>query len=197
MITTLIDQQVYCASPSIHDMTPVFLNLLQMKSPNLYRHSHQVANYSASIAAKMCLPSEEISLIQTPALLHDIGHVTVPNLILAKSPYLSQREYSTFKNHCRAGVAMMENIAACQPLIPYILHHHERWDGTGYPKRLKGVNIPLGARIIAVADYYDSFINPCTQNWRKTKQEALKELQDLSGTALDSDVVKAFKMALG
>lgn len=92
---------------------------------------------------------------------------------------------------------MMENIAACQPLIPYILHHHERWDGTGYPKRLKGVNIPLGARIIAVADYYDSFINPCTQNWRKTKKEALKELQDLSGTALDSDVVKAFKMALG
>ncbi|MBQ5586991.1 MAG: HD domain-containing protein, partial [Selenomonadales bacterium] len=76
MITTLIDQQVYCASPSIHDMTPVFLNLLQMKSPNLYRHSHQVANYSASIAAKMCLPSEEISLIQTAALLHDIGHVT-------------------------------------------------------------------------------------------------------------------------
>ena len=70
-------------------------------------------------------------------------------------------------------------------------------DGKGYPKRLKGVNIPLGARIIAVANYYDRFINPCEQNWSKTKKEAVKELNNIAGTVLDPEVVRAFINALG
>lgn len=174
-----------------------FMYLIELKNHKLYLHSHQVANYSVSIAAKMRLPREEIERIRCASMLHDIGHLTVPNVVMDKFPYLTTRETSTFKNHANAGAYMLESIAYCQELIPYIRYHHERWDGQGYPKRLKGVNIPLGARIIAVADHYDRFINPCTQNWVKTREEAVRELLHHSGTAFDPDIVKAFIDALG
>jgi putative nucleotidyltransferase with HDIG domain len=173
------------------------MQLIELKNHNLYLHSNQVANYAVSVAAKMRLPREEIERIRTAAMLHDLGHLTVPNSVLAKMPYFSTRELSVFKNHCNAGSYMLENIASCQELIPYIRYHHERWDGKGYPKRLKGVNIPLGARIIAVANHYDRFINPCAQHWVKTKDDAVRELVNLSGMAFDPEVVKAFIEALG
>lgn len=185
------------ASETISGVVSTLMLLIELKSPKLYLHSQQVANYAVSIAAKMRLPRDEIERIRVAALLHDIGHLTVPNLVLAKVPYLSTREMSTFKNHCNAGSYMLENIAACQEILPYIRYHHERWDGQGYPKRLKGVNIPLGARIIAVANHYDRFINPCTQHWVKTRNEAVRELGNHSGTAFDPDVVKAFCESLG
>jgi len=82
-------------------------------------------------------------------------------------------------------------------MLTYIRHHHECWNGKGYPQRLKGVNIPLGARIISVANHYDRYINPCIQHWVKTKSEAARELCDHSGTFFDPDVVKAFCDSLG
>ncbi|MDR3562392.1 MAG: HD domain-containing phosphohydrolase [Negativicutes bacterium] len=173
------------------------LPLIEMKNAKLFLHCQQVANYAVSIAAKMRLPRSEIERIRAAALLHDVGHLTVPNSVLSKIPYLSTREMSIYKNHCNAGSYMLENIVACQDIIPYIRYHHERWDGKGYPKRLKGVNIPLGARIIAVANYYDRFINPCTQNWVKTPADAVRELSNHSGTEFDPDVIRAFVESLG
>ena len=185
------------ANDNLSSVVSNLMTLIEMKSSKLYLHSQQVANYAVSIAAKMRLPRDEIERIRVAALLHDIGHLTVPNSVLAKVPYLSTREMSTYKNHCNAGSYMLENIPACQEILPYIRYHHERWDGKGYPKRLKGVNIPLGARIISVANHYDRFINPCTQHWVKTRTEAVRELGNHSGTAFDPDVVKAFCESLG
>jgi len=180
-----------------NNMSVYLLKLIELKCPKLFLHSKQVANYAASVAAKMRLPQSEIMRVRNAALLHDIGHLTVSNNILKKAPYLTVRELSAYKNHCSAGSHMLENIAMYQDIIPYIRHHHERFDGKGYPKRLKGVNIPLGARIIAVANHYDRFINPCTQHWQKTKEDAVKELFGLSGTAFDPEVVRAFAESLG
>ncbi|MDT8903892.1 HD-GYP domain-containing protein [Anaeroselena agilis] len=185
------------AAETLQEIVPILMRLIELKNLKLYLHSQQVANYAVSIAAKMRLPRDEIERIRVAAILHDVGQLTVPNAVLAKLPYLSTREQSVYKNHCNAGSAMLENIPACQEIIPYIRYHHERWDGKGYPKRLKGVNIPLGARIIAVANHYDRFINPCTQHWVKTKKEAVRELNDHSGTAFDHEVVKAFVDSLG
>ena len=92
---------------------------------------------------------------------------------------------------------MIENYPCCQQILPYIRYHHERWDGTGYPKHLRGANIPLGARIIAVADYYDTIINPSTESWAKSKKDAKQELFSASGILFDPDVVKAFIDVLG
>jgi len=182
---------------ALKEVVTILMRLIELKNPKLYLHSQQVANYAVSIAAKMRLPRDEIERIRVAAILHDVGHLTVPGSILAKLPYLSTRELSVYKNHCNAGSAMIENIPACQEIVPYIRYHHERWDGQGYPKRRKGVNIPLGARIIAVANHYDRFINPCTEHWVKTKKEAVRELSNHSGTAFDHDVVRAFVASLG
>ena len=197
MLTLLQSPELYASkNENLVELTAGLMRLLELKNQKLYLHSQQVANYSVSTAAKMRLPGEEIERIRQAALLHDIGHLTVPNAVLAKIPYLSTRENSVYKNHCNAGSSMLENIACFQEIIPYIRYHHERWDGKGYPKRLKGVNIPLGARIIAVTNHYDRFINPCTSHWKKNRPDAVRELFDLSGIAFDPDVVKAFVEAL-
>ena len=196
--TTTLAAPAKVAAPLIDNkMVEFLIQMLKLKNHQICQHSYQVANYAVSIAAQMRLPKEEIERIRMAAVLHDIGQLSVPNSIIAKLPYLSAREMSLYRGHCNAGAAMLENMEAFTDFIPYIRFHHEQWDGKGYPKRLKGVNIPLGARIIAVANYYDRFINPCEQNWVKTKEEAVKELHNLAGTVLDPEVVKAVITALG
>ena len=176
--------------------TFILLDLLKKKNKAIYMHSQQTANYAVSTAAKMKLPPIEIERIKVAALLHDIGKLAVPNAIFDKFPYLSKIEMSTYKNHCNAGASILENMPEFQNIIPYIRYHHERWDGKGFPKRLKGVNIPLGARIIGVADHYDRYVNPCTSKWQKSTDAGIKEILAHSGTAFDPEVVKAFIKAI-
>ena len=168
-----------------------------MKSYHLYTHSIQVSNYAVSIAAKMGLPLNEIEQIRHAALLHDVGLLMVPNALIQKSPYLNKQEMSKYKQHAASGANMIENYPCRQQILPYIRYHHEKWDGSGYPKHLRGANIPLGARIIAVADYYDTTVNPSTEFWAKTKAKAKEELFSASGSLFDPDVVKAFIDVLG
>lgn len=169
-----------------------YLRILKTKNKSIYLHSQQVANYAASTAAKLGLSRTEVSHIKTAALLHDIGQLSVPNIVLAKFPFLSTRELSIYKRHCIAGASMLENVPSMTEVADIIRCHHEQWDGKGYPKRLKGQNIPIGARIIAVANYYDRYLNPCTQHWQKTHAEAIVELQNKAGQNFDPTVVKAF-----
>lgn len=169
-----------------------YLSMLEIKNRELYLHSQQVANYAASTAAKLGLPASEVSRIKTAALLHDIGQLSVPNIILSKQPYLSTRELSIYKRHCIAGASMLENIPELAAVADIIRCHHEKWDGTGYPKRLKGQNIPIGARIVAVCNYYDRNINPCSQQYQKTHAEATVELLNKAGLDFDPAIVKAF-----
>ena len=154
---------------SLDGITAELLNFIQLKSQRLYMHSLQVANYSVSIAAKLMLPKSEIEQIKYAALLHDVGLLVVSNTLLVKIPYLNRSEMAQYKRHATAGGNMLESIPCCQDIVPYIRYHHEHWDGSGFPKHLRGANIPLGARIIAVADYYDMIINPSTEFWAKTK----------------------------
>lgn len=177
---------------SLDTITAELLNFIQLKNQRLYMHSLQVANYSVSIAAKLALPKSEIEQIKHAALLHDVGLLFVSNTLLAKMPYLNRSEKAQYKRHAAAGGNMLENIPCCQDIVPYIRYHHERWDGSGFPKHLRGANIPFGARIIAVADYYDTIINPSTEFWAKTKQQAIRELFSASGLLFDPEVVKAF-----
>ena len=182
---------------SLDAITADLLQFIQLKSHRLYMHSLQVANYSVSVAAKLALPKSEIEQIKHAALLHDVGLLFVSNTLLAKIPYLNRSEKAMYKRHAAAGGNMIENVPCCQDIIPYIVYHHERWDGSGFPKHLRGANIPLGARIIAVADYYDTIINPSTEFWAKTKTQAVRELFSASGLLFDPEIVKAFIETLG
>ena len=182
---------------SLDGITAELLNFIQLKSQRLYMHSLQVANYSVSIAAKLMLPKSEIEQIKYAALLHDVGLLVVSNTHLVKIPYLNRSEMAQYKRHAAAGGNMLESIPCCQDIVPYIRYHHEHWDGSGFPKHLRGANIPLGARVIAVADYYDMIINPSTEFWAKTKKQAVRELFSSSGLLFDPEVVKAFIEILG
>lgn len=182
---------------SLDGITAELLNFIQLKSQRLYMHSLQVANYSVSIAAKLMLPKSEIEQIKYAALLHDVGLLVVSNTLLVKIPYLNCSEMAQYKRHAAAGGNMLESIPCCQDIVPYIRYHHEHWDGSGFPKHLRGANIPLGARVIAVADYYDMIINPSTEFWAKTKKQAVRELFSSSGLLFDPEVVKAFIEILG
>lgn len=182
---------------SLDGITAELLNFIQLKSQRLYMHSLQVANYSVSIAAKLMLPKSEIEQIKYAALLHDVGLLVVSNTLLVKIPYLNRSEMAQYKRHAAAGGNMLESIPCCQDIVPYIRYHHEDWDGSGFPKHLRGANIPLGARVIAVADYYDMIINPSTEFWAKTKKQAVRELFSSSGLLFDPEVVKAFIEILG
>lgn len=182
---------------SLDSITTALLAFIQLKNQRLYMHSLQVANYSVSIATKLALPKSEIGQIKHAALLHDIGMLFVSNSLLSKMPYLNRTEKATYKRHAAAGGNVLENIPCCQDIVPYIRYHHERWDGSGFPKHLRGANIPFCARIIAVADYYDTIINPSTEFWAKTKQQAVRELFSASGLLFDPEIVKAFIETLG
>ena len=174
---------------SLEAISAQLLQMIQMKSYHLYTHSIQVSNYAVSIAAKMGLPLNEIEQIRHAALLHDVGLLMVPNALIQKM--------SNYKQPPASGANITETYPCCQQILPYIRYHHEKWDGSGYPKHLRGANIPLGARIIAVADYYDTTVNPSTEFWAKTKAKAKEELFSASGSLFDPEVVKAFIDVLG
>jgi len=176
----------------VKEFAGFFLKLIERKNRALFLHSQQVANYAACVAAALGLSPAEIKTIKTGAILHDIGHLAVPNVILGKAPFLNKREMAQYKRHTIAGAAMLENLEEFAGIIDIVRSHHERWNGCGYPDRLKGVNIPLGARIVAVCDHYDRDINPCYNQWSKGHEEAVRELLDGAGTLYDTKVVKAF-----
>ena len=170
-----------------------YLKMLQIKNREIYLHSQQVANYAASTAAKLGLPASEVSQIKTGALLHDIGQLSVPNLILAKLPFLSTREMSIYKRHCIAGASMLENIPEFTYITDIIRCHHEKWDGTGYPYGLYKEQIPLCARIMAIADVYDALTSKRPYKKPFTHEKAVQIILEGKGTQFDPDIVDIFK----
>ncbi len=182
---------------SLASITAQLLQMIHMKSQTLYTHSVQVANYSVAIAAKLGLPKGEIELIRQAAYLHDLGLICLPSTLLMKFPYLNRQELSKYKQHPVFGASMIENYPVCQPIVPYIKYHHERWDGTGFPKHLRGANIPLGARIIGIADYYVTSIDPSSDTTLQPRSQIKQDLFRHSGTMFDPDIVKAFIEILG
>lgn len=177
---------------TLEDITLHFTYLMRLKSQPLYEHSVRVANYAGATALHMRLPANEAALIRYAGLLHDIGLLTMPNRVLDHFPNLSTREFQLYKKHPDLGANMLETNPACQDLIPYVRFHHEQWDGGGWPKHLKKVNIPLGARILAIASYYDSTIYSAPDFRQKTKAEVTQALFSGSGSLFDPEVTLAF-----
>lgn len=198
MLSLMQESNLYdLEKDSLEVISAQLLQMIQMKSQDLYTHSIQVANYAVGIAAKLGLPANEIEQIRHAAYLHDLGLITLPSNLLIKYPHLNRQEMSKYKNHPVSGASMIENYPCCQQIVPYIKYHHERWDGSGYPKHLQGPNIPLGARIIGIADYYVSALTPSNEYFGKTRRTVKQELFSGSGIYFDPEIVKAFIQILG
>jgi len=154
-------------------------------------HSRSVAQLASAVAAKMGMPEAECTSIYLASLLRDIGQIAIPDAILAKTRPLKKAEKSIVATHPSLGHAIVQKAPHLSTMLPAILHHHEHYDGTGYPSHLAGEEIPLAARIIAAADAYESMIIPRPHREPKTPAEARKELVELSSSQFDPKVVQA------
>jgi diguanylate cyclase (GGDEF)-like protein len=158
-------------------------------------HSSRVAELAAHIAECMGLPGEEIELTRLAGSLHDLGKLAIPEEILRKPGPLTEAERLVLERHPQIGYRMLESLGV-DPVASWVLHHHERWDGAGYPDGLPGEEIPLGARIVFVADAYDAMTSDRVYRNRLTEQEALLELERCADSQFDPSVVRAFAAEL-
>jgi HD-GYP domain-containing protein (c-di-GMP phosphodiesterase class II) len=164
---------------------------IETSDPYLHGHSRRVARHSWMIARKMGLPAEEVARIRTAAAIHDVGKINTPTAILHKPARLTDAEYEVIKRHPGDGAVMADVL--CDPeLESMIRHHHERLDGSGYPDALRGEEIPLGARIIAVADTFDAITSERPYRSASPQKRAINILREEAGSRLDPDVVRAF-----
>ncbi len=167
-------------------------NTVEVKDIYTKGHSDRVSEYSLLIGEKLNLSSEEMKTLKIGALFHDIGKIGIPDGILLKNGKLTEDEYSEIKNHPSIGAHILSNASIFANIVPIVKHHHERYDGRGYPGKLSGNEIPFLARIVAVADTFDAMTSRrayrCALDFDYTKQE----IKSCSGSQFDPVVVNAF-----
>jgi HD-GYP domain-containing protein (c-di-GMP phosphodiesterase class II) len=169
-----------------------FAKTIEMKDHYTGDHVSDTIHYAARIAEKLKLPEHTIEMVRHAAALHDLGKIGIPENILHKKSKLSDEEYEVVKKHPQIGVDIIRPIHFLHKIIPAMLHHHERWDGGGYPYGLKGSAIPLGARIVAVADAYQAMISDRPYRKAISQEDAVDTLKKNAGTQFDPEIVDAF-----
>ena len=152
-------------------------------------HSCRVADYVTGLARLLGMSPSEIALARRAALVHDIGKISVPDRVLKKRGALTEDEAKLVRLHPVVGAGMLSRIAGLEALVPIVLHHHERWDGRGYPRGLSGVDIPIQSRMIFVVDAYDAMTTNRPYGPTLTPHEALAELRRCAGLQFDPRMV--------
>ena len=166
--------------------------MISARDPDLGRHSSEVAEAVAGVADKLGLDPERREGLIIASLLHDVGKLGVSDDILLKPAELTSEEFGEVKRHPSLGAQLVEQVPALAAIVPAIRHHHERFDGAGYPHKLKGTQIPLEARILAVADSFTAMIEERPYSPAMSEGDACHELERCAGTQFDPAVVEAF-----
>ncbi|MEO1083859.1 MAG: HD-GYP domain-containing protein, partial [Acidobacteriota bacterium] len=172
-----------------------FAAAIDAKDPYTRGHSERVAAYSRSIARYLGLPKDMQEKVWISGVLHDVGKIGVQDRVLLKQGVLTPEEFEQMKQHPGIGGEIIEPISALREMIPGIRWHHEAWNGTGYPDRLKGESIPLMARIIGVADTFDAITTNRPYQTASSPEYAIETIKKLTGTRFDAKVVTAFLLA--
>lgn len=154
--------------------------------------NNRITHYSVLLAEKLNLPLSELSKIETATLLHDVGMIGIPDEVLYKKDELTSEERSQIQNHVNAGIKILNDIVLLKDVIPIIKHHHEFWNGQGYPAGISGDDIPVGSRIIAIVDAFDAMLSERPYRKAFSYQEALDELRKHSGIQFDPKLVELF-----
>jgi diguanylate cyclase (GGDEF)-like protein/putative nucleotidyltransferase with HDIG domain len=185
-------------APSLLDTVSALAFAIDAKDHYTQGHSQAVARLGAQIAQQVGLASPQIEEVRLAGILHDIGKIGVPEAVLNKPTRLTQEEFELMKSHTVLGAKILEplKVKAIENIRRIVRHHHEMVDGTGYPDQLKGESIPLGARIITVADCFDTMVSERAYKRGRTVEEAVGELHRCSGTHFDPEIVEAFVRSL-
>ncbi len=166
--------------------------VINAKDHYTFKHSERVVYYSETLAKHLGMPEEDIKFLRYGAFLHDIGKIKIDMSILLKPGKLTEKEYELIKQHPLTGADIVRNIPSLEKAIPVILYHHERYDGKGYPRGLKGEDIPLLGRIAAIADSFDAMTTERPYKEALTYEEAVLELKRNAGTQFDPLLVEEF-----
>ena len=174
----------------------VLVGLLEINDPFFSGNSHITMEYARAVAEEMKLSKEMVDEIVVASLLHDIGKIGIRSEILTEKKEITDTEYKTVKSHCENGVKILDTIDFPWKIKPIIVHHHERYDGKGYPGGLKGREIPLGARILSVVDAYAAMTANRPHRKSRPKGEAIEELHRNVGTQFDPEIVELFTLVV-
>jgi putative nucleotidyltransferase with HDIG domain len=180
------------AQSSFVQTLSIMADVIDLRDPYTAGHSKRVAVYARQLATAIALPPRQIDVIENGALLHDIGKIAIPDAVLFKPAALDAEERLIIGAHPVVGARLLGGISAMQDVVPCVLHHHEKLDGTGYPDHLCGEAIPLGARVVAVADTFDAMTTDRPYRRALTAETAIAELVRVAGTQLDERLVLKF-----
>lgn len=170
----------------------VMANAIDQRDPLVHGHVERVMDYALVIAQHLGWSDQQLEILRFGAILHDIGKIHIPEKTLFKTTPLTQQDWEFLQRHPVTGAEMLRDIPHLSSAIPYVRHHHENWDGSGYPDGLAGENIPEGARILALCDAFDAMTTPHRYGEQRSFEEALQEIQDLSGIRYDPRLVSVF-----
>ena len=165
---------------------------IEARDPFAKGHSSRVTVFAQAMARRIGLEKERVYVLRLGALLHDVGKLAVPSTVLLKSGPLTEDEFGQMRRHPAAGARMLKTLGAPPTILPVVLHHHERWDGSGYPAGQKGDEIPLEARLLCIADSFDAMTSTRPYRAPKRPAEAMDELERCAGTQFDPELVEAF-----
>jgi len=168
------------------------VSVVEARDPYVYGHSRRVNAYAVALAEAVGLSPDEVSKVSTAALLHDIGKIGIPDKVLNKKGKLNGENWEAIKAHPRLGANIVGNIPNLVPCASGILHHHERWDGSGYPEGLKGEEIPIESRILAIADTFEAMTSARPYRPALSREEVVKELSKSAGSKFDPKLVEVF-----
>lgn len=180
------------ANQSLVEAIFAFAKTIEAKDHYTGEHGEHTVRYAVSIAQALGMPREEMELVKQAAILHDLGKVGISENILNKKGRLTRKEFDEIKRHPQIGADIIRPIQFLHGIIPYIFYHHEKWNGKGYPSGIKGDEIPLGARIIAVADTYQALIGDRPYRKAFSKKEAADIIKKGSGAQFDPRIVSVF-----
>jgi ribonuclease P protein subunit RPR2 len=169
-----------------------FNHLLDLKDFNTGVHSTRLAEWSVRVSRELGLEDPSVDDVEIAAMLHDIGKIGVPDQVLRKPGPLTPEERTLMQRHSEYGWAALRGIPGFERASLLVLHHHESYDGTGYPSRLRGDEIPLGGRIVSIIDAFDAMTSPRPYRAPLAVEEAIRRLEAASGTQFDPVVVPAF-----
>lgn len=166
--------------------------LIEARDPFMRGHGARVAALANPVARKLGWDAAELETLAIGAALHDVGKLRVPRRILAKTDALDRSEVAQIRTHPTHGAAVVAAVPAARAALPYVLHHHERWDGRGYPHGLRGAEIPAEARLLAIADAFDAMTSVRAYRAALTGARALSEIHRCAGSQFDPEVARAF-----